>query len=78
MQDFHVYLPKMMTKVQRIKRKGSKSNLLKYQICPPNDTLIVHRDIHTQTQTPEEQLDFLGRITQYRPENQVIHKPTKF
>ena len=45
MQDFHVYLPKMMTKVQRIKRKGSKSNLLKYQICPPNDTLIVHRDV---------------------------------
>ena len=45
MQDFHVYLPKMMTKVQRIKRKGSKSNLLKYQICPPNDTLIVHRDL---------------------------------
>ena len=35
----------MMAKVQRIKRKGSKSNLLKYQICPPNDTLIVQCDL---------------------------------
>ena len=35
----------MMTQVQRIKRKGSKSKFLKYQICPPNDTLTVHRDI---------------------------------
>ena len=39
----------MMIKVQRIKRKGTKSNLLKYQICPPNDSLIVHRDIYIQT-----------------------------